>query len=161
MLRQAAQAGAMSTGARLEWTETRGYDNTVPNPTIADVMARNMLAVGRPVIEPAPNERMGSTDMGDISQILPAVHAYFAIVPESIANHTVEFAVAAASPAGDAAVVDGAATLAMTAADLLAEPALLAQAKAEFSRQHAAGEVAGREMWLARGKEYAGPGASE
>src|SRR5262249_38722509 len=44
MLRQAAEAGATSTGARLEWREIRGYDDTVPNPTIADVMARNMAA---------------------------------------------------------------------------------------------------------------------
>jgi len=161
MLEQAAEAGATATGARLEWAETRGYDNTVPNSTIADVMARNMAAVGRTVVEPAPNERMGSTDMGDISQILPAVHAYFAIVPETIANHTVEFAVAAASPAGDTAVLDGAATLAMTAADLLAETSLLAQAKADFARQLAAGDVAGRETWLARGKAYSGSGTSE
>ena len=161
MLRQAAEAGATATGARLEWTETRGYDNTVPNPTIADVMARNMAAIGRTVIEPVPNERMGSTDMGDISQILPAVHAYFAIVPDSIANHTVEFATASASPAGDTAVVEGAAALAMTAAELLAEPTLIAQAKADFSRQLAAGEVAGRETWLAHGKEYAAVGVPE
>ena len=161
MLRQAAEAGATATGARLEWTETRGYDNTVPNPTIADVMARNMAAIGRTVIEPVPNERMGSTDMGDISQILPAVHAYFAIVPDSIANHTVEFATASASPAGDTAVVEGAAALAMTAAELLAEPTLIAQAKADFSRQLAAGEVAGRETWLKRGREYTGAGTSE
>ena len=158
MLRQAAEAGATSTGARLEWKETRGYDNTVPNPTIADVMARNMAALGRTVIEPAPNERMGSTDMGDISQILPAVHAYFAIVPDTIANHTVEFATASASPAGDTAVIEGAAALAMTAAELLAHPALIAQAKADFNRQLAAGEIAGRETWLARGREYAGGG---
>ncbi len=161
MLRQAAEAGATVTGARLEWTETRGYDNTVPNSTIADVMAKNMVALGRAVAEPAANERMGSTDMGDISQILPAVHAYFAIVPESIANHTPEFAVAAASPEGDRAVLDGAKTLAMTAADLLAESSLLAQAKADFARQVAAGEVAGREKWLAQGKAYTGKGTSE
>lgn len=158
MLRQAAEAGATATGARLEWAETRGYDNIVPNPTIADVMARNMAAVGRAVVEPAANERMGSTDMGDISQILPAVHAYFAIVPESIANHTVEFAVAAASAAGDAAVLDGAAMLATTAADLLVEPSLLARAQADFRRQLAAGEVAGRAVWLDRGKEYSSTG---
>ena len=159
MLRQAAEAGATSTGARLEWTETRGYDNTVPNPTIADVMAENMRAVGRPVLEPAPNERMGSTDMGDISQILPAIHAYFAIVPETIANHTVEFAVAAASPAGDAAVVDGAMTLAMTAADLLADPSLVERAKADFQRQLDDGEVAGWHGWLESGRAYTGTGA--
>jgi len=104
---------------------------------------------------------MGSTDMGDIGQILPAVHAYFAIVPESIANHTVEFAEASVSPAGDAAVLDGAATLAMTAADLLADPALLARARSDFGRQLAAGEVAGRETWLARGREYAPTGVTE
>jgi hypothetical protein len=96
--------------------------------------------------------------MGDISQILPAVHAYFAIVPDTIANHTVEFATASASPAGDTAVVEGAAALAMTAAELLADPTLIAQAKADFDRQLAAGEVAGRETWLARGREYTGAG---
>jgi amidohydrolase len=161
MLKQAAEAGATATGARLEWTETRGYDNTVPNSTIADVMARNMAALGRPCVEPAPNERMGSTDMGDISQILPAIHAYFAIVPESIANHTPEFAVAAASEEGDRAVVDGAVTLAMTAADLLTDSSLLAQAKADFARQLEAGEVAGRERWLAGARAYTGKGTSE
>jgi metal-dependent amidase/aminoacylase/carboxypeptidase family protein len=161
MLRGAAEAGAAATGAHLEWTETRGYDNTVPNTTIADVMARNMAVVGRPVAEPAPNERMGSTDMGDISQILPAIHAYLAIVPDTIANHTVEFAAAAASPAGDKAVVDGATALAMTAADLLADESLLAEARASFAQQLAAGEVAGREGWLTRGKAYTGKEASE
>jgi len=154
MLHEAADAGATATGARLEWTETRGYDNTVPNPTIADVMARHMASLGRPVVEPQPNERMGSTDMGDISQILPAVHAYFAIAPEAVPNHTPEFATIAVSPAGDAAVVDGAAVMAMTAAELLANPSLLARARTDFDRQLAAGEVAGRATWLARGREY-------
>ena len=49
----------------------------------------------------------------------------------------------------------------MTAADLLAESSLLAQAKADFARQLGAGEVAGRETWLARGKAYTGRGTAE
>jgi amidohydrolase len=154
MLRQAAEAGAQSTGARLEWTETRGYDNMVANPTIAELMAENMRAVGRNVHDPAPNERMGSTDMGDISQIMPAVHAYFRIAPAGVANHTVEFTEAAASPAGDQAVLDGAAVLAMTAVDLLAEPERLAQAKAEFDQQVADGHAAGWDAWRENGKRY-------
>jgi amidohydrolase len=155
MLRQAAEAGALATGARLGWSETRGYDNMVANPTIAELFAANMEAAGREVAEPAPNERMGSTDMGDISQIMPAVHAYFKIAPSGVANHTVEFTTAAASPAGDAAVLDGAASLAMTAADLLAEPSLVERAKAEFREQLAAGKVAGKEAWRANGSQYA------
>jgi amidohydrolase len=155
MLRQAAEAGALSTGARLEWIETRGYDNMVSNPTIADLFGKNIEATGRTVLEPAPNERMGSTDMGDISQIMPAVHAYFAIAPNDVANHTIEFTAAAASEAGDRAVLDGATSLAMTAADLLADPSLLAQAKAEFQQQLANGDVAGWDAWREAGKQYA------
>ena len=155
MLRGAAEAGATATGAGLEWVETRGYDNMVANPTIADLFARNIEATGRVVQEPTPNERMGSTDMGDISQIMPAVHAYFAIAPEGVANHTIEFTAAAASEAGDAAVLDGAASLAMTVADLLAEPTLLERATTEFQQQRTAGEVAGWEAWREHGKQYA------
>ncbi len=155
ILRQAAEAGAMSTGARLEWTESRGYDNMVANPTIADLMAANMRAVGRDVLEPAPDERMGSTDMGDISQIMPAVHAYFGIAPQNVANHTVEFTAAAASPAGDQAVLDGAAVLAMTAADLLTDPGRLNQAKSEFRQQLLNGEAAGWDAWRQHGAQYA------
>ena len=57
--------------------------------------------------------------------------------------------------------MDRAATLAMTAADLLADSSLLAQAKTDFARQLEAGEVAGRERWLAGGKAYTGKGTSE
>lgn len=155
MLRQAAEAGATATGARLEWIENRGYDNMVSNPTIADLFGRNIEATGRTVQEPTSDERMGSTDMGDISQIMPAVHAYFAIAPEGVANHTVEFTAAAASEAGDAAVLDGAAALAMTVADVLAEPTLVERATTEFQQQRAAGEVAGWEAWREHGQQYA------
>ena len=155
MLRQAAEAGALSTGARLEWTETRGYDNMVTSPTIADVFAKHIRATGRTVDEPAPDERMGSTDMGDVSQIMPAVHAYFGIAPSDVANHTVEFTAAAASPAGDRAVLDGAVSMALTAADLLADPSLVARAKAELAEQVARGEAAGWDAWHAAGKQYA------
>ena len=98
--------------------------------------------------------------MGDISQIMPAVHAYLSIAPRTIPNHTADFTAAAASPAGDEAVVDRAA-MALTAADLLADPSLVGQAKAEFAGQLGAGEVAGREGWLARSKAYTGRGTSE
>src|SRR4051794_15059898 len=91
MIRQAAEAGALATGAQLEFTETRGYSNMVANSVIADVFAEPRRATGRTVDEPRPNQRMGSTDMGDISQIMPAVHAYVSIAPRTIPNHTADF----------------------------------------------------------------------
>ena len=94
----------------------------VANVVVADIFAKHLRATGRVVDEPRPNQRMGSTDMGDISQIMPAVHAYLSIAPRDVPNHTVEFTEAAASPAGDQAVVDGALAMAQTAADLLRGP---------------------------------------
>ncbi len=149
MLRQSAEGAAAATGARLEWAESRGYDNMAPNPTIADLFERNMRALGLDVVEPTPQERMGSTDMGDISQLMPAVHAYFAIAPETTPGHSIEMAAAAASEAGDAAVINAAKSLAMTAVDLLAEPSLLERAKTEFRQMLAEGVVAGWDGWRA------------
>jgi amidohydrolase len=155
MVRQSAEAGALATGARLEWTETRGYANMVANGVVADVFAEHLSATGREVAEPRPGQRMGSTDMGDISQIMPAVHGYVSISPPSVPNHTQEFTDAAGSPDGDKAVVDGALAMALTAVDLLADPSIVERAKAEFDQKRVAGEVAGKDAWLDSGKGYA------
>ena len=155
-LRRSANGAATSTGSTLEWIEHRGYDNMVPNPTIAEAFARNMRALGLEVVEPVPGERMGSTDMGDVSQLLPAVHAYFAIGPETLPGHSLEFAAGAVGPSGDAAVINGAKALAMTAADLLAEADLLQSAQAEYRQMLESGQVAGWERWRAAGQQYQG-----
>jgi len=153
-LRRAADGAAMAAGAQLEWIEHRGYDNMVPNPAIAEAFAQNMHALGLEVVEPAPDERMGSTDMGDVSQLMPAVHAYFAIGPEDLPGHSIAFAAAAAGPAGDAAVINGAKALGMTVGDLLGEPGLLERAQAEYGSMLEAGTVAGWDRWHAAGQSY-------
>jgi amidohydrolase len=155
MVRQAAEGGALATGARLEWTETRGYSNMVPNHTVADIFGGHLAATGREVDEPRPNARMGSTDMGDISQIMPAVHGYISISPRSVPNHTVEFTAAAGSPGGDKGVVDGALAMALTAVDLFADPALVERARAEFQERQTRGDVVGWDAWFVAGRAYA------
>ena len=42
-------------------------------------------------MDPEPNERMGSTDMGDISHLIPSIHPYLAIAPKKVAGHTRNF----------------------------------------------------------------------
>ncbi len=154
MLRRCAEGAAQITGARLEWTETRGYDNMVPNPTLSDLCTRNMESLGLKVGTPNGDERMGSTDMGDVSQILPAIHPYFRIASDETPGHSIEFAAAAASPVGVEALINAAKTLAMTAADCLAEPTLVERAKAEFSGMQANGKVAGFDAWREAGRQY-------
>ena len=130
---QCAEAGGTATGAQLKYTIKPGYAEMLPNPTLASLFAANWRAIGVEVQEPRPNERMGSTDMGNVSQALPALHPYIAIAPESVAGHTVEFHAASISPAGHEGLLNAAKALAMTTIDLLSSPELMQQAKQEFA----------------------------
>ena len=85
------------------------------------------------VEDPDPNERMGSTDMGDISHLVPSIHPYLAIAPKNIAGHTEEFRKYCISNDGKSAMLDAAKALAMTAVDLLTNPEQLIKAKHELT----------------------------
>ncbi len=147
VLREVAESAARMTGSTLEWRETRGYDNMVPSPAIAATCSAHLAAHGLEDFVPAPDERMGSTDMGDISQMMPALHVYLPIAAEGTAGHSIAFREASSSPGADAVVVLGAKVLARTAADLLRVPGLLAGAVAEHQEMVQAGTVAGRQGW--------------
>lgn len=70
--------------------------------------------------------RGGSTDMGNVSQVVPSIHPTIAILGSDAAPHTPDFAAAAATPAGDRAALDGAAALARTVLDAVLDPAVRA-----------------------------------
>jgi len=131
---QCARAAATATGAELKHSVSGGYAEMIPNPTMARVFADNLNALGIEVNSPRVNERMGSTDMGNVSQVVPSIHPYLAIAPNGTAGHTLEFRAAAISPAGMDGMINAAKAMAMTAIDLLGAPALLQQAKQEFER---------------------------
>jgi hypothetical protein len=61
-----------------------------------------------------------STDMGNVSRVIRALHPYIGVDSLPALNHQREFAAACAAPAADAALLDGALALALTAADLAA-----------------------------------------
>jgi amidohydrolase len=127
------RAASASTGAELKynWGKTI-YSSLKNNMTLAHIFAKNMESLGRKISPPEPGEGFGSTDMGNVSQVLPAIHPSVAIVPQGVSEHTLEFAAAAASEAGNQGMLDAAAALAMTAVDLLAQPQTLAEVKREF-----------------------------
>jgi amidohydrolase len=141
--RRVAEAAALATGAEAEVAVAPGYENMVPNRAIARAFAANLTALGRKVTPTTGNERMGSTDMGNVSQALPAIHAYLSIADQAISGHSVAFREAAGGPGGDQAVLDGACALAMTALDLMTNPALFREMQAEFAAELAAGRVKG------------------
>jgi amidohydrolase len=126
-------AGATATGATLElrWNENQ-YAAMNTNRAIAEAHRANLAALGRTVPEEENPRPMGSTDMGNVSKVVPGIHPTIAIAPSDVNGHSPEFADYAASASGDRAVVDGAKALAMTAIDILADAGLRARMREEF-----------------------------
>ena len=138
-----AEAAAAATGATVKMSVTNGYDNIRVNYALAAAFKANWESLGEPVLEPRPNERMGSTDMGNVSYVVPSVHPYIAIVPETVPGHSREFCQAAVSPAGHRGLLLADKGLAMTTLDLLTDPGLLSRVKAEFEREVASSGTVG------------------
>lgn len=126
---------ATATGARLEyrWDEVR-YDSLRNNLTLARLLIKNMQSLGRKMPLTSPGNAFGSTDMGNVSQLVPSIHPFVAIADKDVSIHSREFATAAASERGMKGMLDAAKAMAMTAVDLLAEPELLAKVKEEFEK---------------------------
>lgn len=143
-LRACVAAAALATGCRGEVTPGMGYDNIVANSVLADAFARNLDQLGAPHEQAGPNVRMGSTDMGDVSQIVPSIHPYVGITSANVAGHTTEMAAASGSRDGFAGMLTAARGLAMTCLDLFYRPGLLDQARREFDEQLAVGKVKGK-----------------
>jgi len=124
---------ATATGARLEyrWGRVR-YAPLRNNLPLAKLFQKNMKSLGRRVLLVEPRRAFGSTDMGNVSQIVPSIHPGVAIAPKEITAHSPEFAQAAASEAGIKGMLDSAKALAMTIVDLVADPETVARIKQEF-----------------------------
>ena len=121
-----ARAGALAAGAEVKLTRgNEYYANMVPSTVLADLFDANLTALGREVQLPEPSGRMGSTDMGNVSHVVPALHPYITIAPEEVAGHSPQFRAAAASPEGHAGLLDAAKSLALTAVDLFSNPGLV------------------------------------
>jgi len=128
------EGAALATGARLDyrWGETV-YAPMKNNMVLAQLFARNLESLGRRVDPFESHFGFGSTDVGNVSQVVPAIHPSVAIASSDVLLHSSEFVLAAASDSGHGGLLDAAKALAMTVVDLLNEPQALAKIKDEFS----------------------------
>src|SRR5919204_529520 len=127
------QAAALATGCSVKLTyEGEPYTDLRNNGVLARLFEQNLRQLGIQPVEPVPWENAGSTDIGNVSHVVPAIHPTLAIAPLEVAGHSQAFLEASDSLRGYQAMIDAAKALAMTGADLLADPALVEQAKTEF-----------------------------
>ncbi|HZO87587.1 MAG TPA: amidohydrolase [Chthonomonadaceae bacterium] len=127
-----ARGAAEATGAQLK-VSSGGLD-MLPirhNRTLEGLYADNLRFLGEELGTVPADQGAGSTDFGNVSQVVPAAHGYFQITTTAQA-HTPEFAEVARSEAGLAGMVTAAKALALTALDSIEDPALLEKARSEF-----------------------------
>jgi amidohydrolase len=121
------EAGALATGATMAIEDDHpSYAEMCHDAAIAAAYRHNAEALGRVFLEPGPmmERAAASTDMGNVSLALPAIHPFIGIASLPAVNHQPEFAAHCATPAADQALWDGALALAWTAVDLATDPAL-------------------------------------
>jgi amidohydrolase len=129
-----AEAAAAATGTRLTHTILGGYKNMINNVAMAHRYAQHCETLGVMAPDAPPDLPTGSTDMGDVSHALPAIHPIFRIADPGAGNcHEERFAKHTDTPRAYEAMIRVAKAMALTAYDLLAEPALMESARREFA----------------------------
>jgi amidohydrolase len=127
-----AEGAARQTGTRLEVVRLEGESPPLrANLALAGLYRRQLERLGLPESAHAPDESIGSSDITHVSRAAPTIHPNFPIGTE-LKLHTRAFAEAAASPAGEAGMLEGARALALCVLELARDP----EARAAVAREH-------------------------
>ncbi|TSI14912.1 M20 family metallopeptidase [Brevibacterium aurantiacum] len=116
------EAGALATGASLSITpESKRYAEMRTDEEALESYRSNAIALGRSFdVDPvAATMNRASTDMGNVSQIVNAIHPYIGVGGEA-SNHQAAFAESCVGEEAERTLLDGATALAWTAADVSA-----------------------------------------
>ena len=124
---------AAATGAELKyrWANVR-YAPMLNNVTLAKLFRKNMQSLGHSIPLGDSDKWSGSSDVGNVSQLVPTIQPMVAIAPKNVLIHSSQFAAAAGKEKALRILLDAAKAMAMTAVDLLASPETLAGVRAEF-----------------------------
>lgn len=120
-VRACFEAAATATGCEVEVEHVgHTYDEMISNPTLVELYASNSESLGRPMLrgDQLPPSQAGSTDMGNVSKLVPTIHPMLDLHSLPAVNHQKEFAAFTLTDQGDQAMVDGAVSMAWTIIDL-------------------------------------------
>jgi amidohydrolase len=131
-VKNCARGAALATGARVEMDMQGAYKSLQPNLPLAQAFQNNLEALGWTFDDVDPAKGIGSTDLGDVSHITPSLHPYLSIGPKDLVGHSTEFTAAAASEKGFEAMMAAAKAMAATAVDILLQPELYDEIRADF-----------------------------
>ena len=124
--RACLEGAATATGTTVEITSVgHVYEPLHQNPGLVAAFARACESIGRPLTpDPRGVQVSGSTDFGNVSQLVPALHADMAVHSWPMVNHQREFAAHCVGPQGDRTLLEGAKAMALTVLAYAETPSL-------------------------------------
>ena len=127
------KGASLASGARLKyrWGE-KVYAPIKNNVAMARIFSDNLESLGRKLDIFDSQSPFGSSDIGNVSEVVPSMHPMVAIASPPVSLHSTEFASAAASEAGYQGLLDAAKAMAMTVVDIIGRPGVLEKIKQEF-----------------------------
>ncbi|MEA3355743.1 MAG: hypothetical protein U9Q23_00130 [Candidatus Bipolaricaulota bacterium] len=131
-VKDCARGAATATGARVNLELQGTYKSLNTNMSLTQTFKQNLETLGWAFDNVDPKDGIGSTDMGHVSHLVPAIHPYLSIGPADLVGHSTDFAIAANSKEGKEAMLAAAKALAATALDILLSPALFERVQREF-----------------------------
>lgn len=131
------KAAATATGTTVGiHDEGEEYHPMRCNRALGTLFRTNLEALGERVEQTPEDQELGSTDVGNVSQVVPTIHPTIALTDQpDVVCHSAAFAEAAGGASGDRAVLLAAKALAMTAVDLFTEPAARRHIQEEFGQR--------------------------
>lgn len=136
-VKKCAEGAALQTGATLKISNYEfSYDDMITNNHLSEAFTNELISLGIEETEIITDRGgSGSLDMGNVSQVVPAIHPYIKICNESYACHTHEFREAAMSEQAREAMILGAKAMALTGYEIITNKELLNKIKEEFKQQ--------------------------
>ena len=135
-MQRAAEAAALMTGARASVSGGALYAERYPSRALGEAFKANMEPLGEIMNYPDYTAQVGSSDIGNVSLVVPAIHEYLSIGdPANLISHHESFREAAASKRADEVVLLGAKGLAMTGLDVMTNGELFAAMRKEFDEK--------------------------
>ncbi|MBF6326296.1 M20 family metallopeptidase [Nocardia cyriacigeorgica] len=112
------EAGALATGCTHDIrTLAPTYTELTPDPALLSAYREQIAGLGRTPIAPELEAQrpLGSTDMGNVTNVIPGIHPVIGIDADGAVTHQPGFAAASVNASADRAVIDAATALARTA----------------------------------------------
>jgi amidohydrolase len=133
-IKEVVRASEILTGARSKVEIEPIYAQRLPNMSMELRFKQHMEYLGEEVSVANPSGKFGSSDIGNVSLIMPIIHAYFKIMEDAVNAHSRDFAEKAISPSAFKGMVKASKALAMLGADILTDGSFRSSVDEEYAR---------------------------